>query len=422
MRRRSFYSLVLFALLFFSASIATAEPESSYTNISMVPGAVDFTYQVTKDSQGELTVITDYPGVSFGADRMDFWYADSNHRDVCSLRYDCRTGEVKVGSWDADCFSSEEEVYDAIKNGEYSIIELIQIGTLSKNGSKGWVLNYDARNKRYDFYSYGNSVKAFDGTFQGETRYWIFYDSNGDMSGSCVRICSDSYSLELEFDKFSRITDESHIAGLGDIYYYDPSTGLFEGHDITEFGFSEDVLSTEAPVTAIPSPLQVGDFVVTKIRTNSANDHDVWTRLSYTGGMDSVIVHYQVFARNEDGWFITQELDSYHSNMRFWLREDGDHYFKAQITDGVSTYDLQTTVFTVSGEAVPGLLILPRNLTVIEAEAFLNVSASRFDIPNEVESIGQNAFPSDATLIVGNGTYAQEWALQNGYTPVIRQH
>lgn len=65
-------------------------------------------------------------------------------------------------------------------------------------------------------------------------------------------------------------------------------------------------------------------------------------------------------------------------------------------------------------------LILPRGLVSIEAEAFLNVNADEIDIPDGVAFIGSRAFPENVTLIVGSGTYAEEWAAQNGYTPVIR--
>lgn len=65
-------------------------------------------------------------------------------------------------------------------------------------------------------------------------------------------------------------------------------------------------------------------------------------------------------------------------------------------------------------------LVLPRSLTAIEAEAFLNTAARIIDIPDGVTSIGSNAFPTGATLIVGSGTPAEIWANENGYTTIIR--
>ncbi len=102
----------------------------------------------------------------------------------------------------------------------------------------------------------------------------------------------------------------------------------------------------------------------------------------------------------------------------------------AYISDQSSSIIITLTprVGTVTGETVTRvipiirgrLLVLPEDLTTIEAEAFLNVGASEISIPDGVEFIGQNAFPAGVTLIVGEGTYAESWARQNGYTPVVR--
>ena len=71
--------------------------------------------------------------------------------------------------------------------------------------------------------------------------------------------------------------------------------------------------------------------------------------------------------------------------------------------------------------SIAGRLILPRGLKKIESEAFLNTAAVEIDIPDSVEEIGENAFPSGVTLIVGEGTDAETWARNNGYTPVVRE-
>ncbi len=72
------------------------------------------------------------------------------------------------------------------------------------------------------------------------------------------------------------------------------------------------------------------------------------------------------------------------------------------------------------GASSSNTLVLPRNLSTIEEEAFLGVSAEVIDIPDGVTSIGANAFPAEVTLIVGSGSFAESWAIENGYTPIIR--
>ena len=43
------------------------------------------------------------------------------------------------------------------------------------------------------------------------------------------------------------------------------------------------------------------------------------------------------------------------------------------------------------------------------------VVAERFEVPASVRFIGANAFPAGAVLIVDPGSYAAEWALENGF-------
>ena len=80
-----------------------------------------------------------------------------------------------------------------------------------------------------------------------------------------------------------------------------------------------------------------------------------------------------------------------------------------------------TVVLPISGEAPAAVMFLPRGLLIIEEEAFLHTAASLIDIPDSVTAIGQNAFPKGATLIVGTGTFAAEWAAANGYSVIPRE-
>lgn len=58
---------------------------------------------------------------------------------------------------------------------------------------------------------------------------------------------------------------------------------------------------------------------------------------------------------------------------------------------------------------------LPDGLEVIGKNAFLGCSLWNITIPKTVKEIGENAFPDVTVLTVGAGSYAEQWAIENGY-------
>ena len=109
------------------------------------------------------------------------------------------------------------------------------------------------------------------------------------------------------------------------------------------------VATRTAKATAMkPGALRPGSFTVETIQENGENSHDVWLKLTYSGGFHAVSFHYQIFAKDSnDQWFMTWEEDSHLAEPHFWLGEDGEHYLKAQIIDGNRTYELSSEVFYV---------------------------------------------------------------------------
>ena len=58
---------------------------------------------------------------------------------------------------------------------------------------------------------------------------------------------------------------------------------------------------------------------------------------------------------------------------------------------------------------------LPADLTRIDAEAFLGIGVDLIQIPTGVTSIGRNAFSPGTTLVVTPGSFADQWARENGF-------
>ena len=62
-----------------------------------------------------------------------------------------------------------------------------------------------------------------------------------------------------------------------------------------------------------------------------------------------------------------------------------------------------------------GKINLPSNLRRIEAESFSGCTFSEMVIPPSVEYIDKEAIPNSCTIICTVGTYAYNWAIENGY-------
>ena len=117
-----------------------------------------------------------------------------------------------------------------------------------------------------------------------------------------------------------------------------------------------------------------------------------------------------------DKFWLYGNILAYGYSQKIWAGPNGT------LLKGPFVYDFDSSTLsaTLSAVSYEFRIDLPRNLTRIESEAFLNVAAEEIDIPDSVTFIGENAFPSGVTLIVGSGSYAYEWAGENGFTPTVR--
>ena len=78
-----------------------------------------------------------------------------------------------------------------------------------------------------------------------------------------------------------------------------------------------------------------------------------------------------------------------------------------------------STVIEPEADSEEKVLSLPANLTTIEAGAFLDVAAEKIVIPAGVSEIGNNAFTAGTILVVVDDSYAERWAIENGYETVF---
>ena len=62
-----------------------------------------------------------------------------------------------------------------------------------------------------------------------------------------------------------------------------------------------------------------------------------------------------------------------------------------------------------------GLITLSEGLEVIEDYAFYNMKLKDIGIPKSVKKIAKNAFSKDMVLSVHKGSYAEKYAIRNGF-------
>ena len=166
-----------------------------------------------------------------------------------------------------------------------------------------------------------------------------------------------------------------------------------------------DALGRTSSISAVTTvidgcPLKAESLQILWSNEYGENDHDVQLKLTYSGGYHAASLHYQIFAKNQYGeWYMTWEEDNKLTSPRFWIGEDGEHYFKAVITDSVTTEEVMSEVILLGKQPVAKVFALPRNLTEIEAEAFAGDTAiSNVSVPSGVSRIGARAFAGCTNL------------------------
>ena len=225
---------------------ALADP--GYTSVSGIPMAVDFTYRVDFDDAGRPHIVTDYP-FRDGATEMNLAYNKGSQREVLTLNYNHTTGETRVRSWNGDVFESEpsDAAFRMIRNGELTQDDHVWINTSYFSQTTDWILEYSADEKNYTAYTERTRAQAFNAMGEGGTERTVYY-SDGEISSSRLVKRIHDADLAVEYDEYGEITYASIVKYGPEFacYDYDPGTGLFSGHPITELGYEEADLEIPA--------------------------------------------------------------------------------------------------------------------------------------------------------------------------------
>ena len=280
--------VILAALLltgFFMMPAACAD--YGYTSVDSIPMAVDFTIKVEVDEAGLSRIVTDYPFEETGATEMNISFSIDGNA-AFDLKYNPGTKSTTLGGYYSDILGPNpgEAAFRAIRNGDAVMEDQVCIGTSRFSAETDWFLYYSLRGQSYTRYEERTRAQSFDGMGPGGVGKSIFFTS-GQMTSSSVLVRSDDADLVITFSRSGDIE-------TGDITVYHPqnawytldtSTGLFNGHTLTDLGFKESDLEIE-PLAAVGEKVSTVVAVQKDVPAAAADR----SAFSLTGGLLSGIM------------------------------------------------------------------------------------------------------------------------------------
>ena len=247
--RHRHYICVLIMALMFILLIGAASADYGYTNVSQIPMAVDFSVRVDFDDAGMPHIVTDYPFEETGATQMNLVYNKGDIQEAVTLQYQYPSGVTSIGGYDSRLYDYAhlEDAYQAIRNGELVRDDLVYVNTSGFSAETDWILVYSASAKHYVEYTEKTQAQAFNAMGSGGVAKSVYYIANEiDYTRVLVRI--DDADLIMERNRTGDLTfayvSQYRPDNVG--YDYNPSTGLFGGHSLTELGFNESDLEISA--------------------------------------------------------------------------------------------------------------------------------------------------------------------------------
>ena len=285
MKKTSVILAVLMLMCCFMIPASCAE--YGYTTVDSIPMAVDFNVRVELDENGLPQIITDYPFEETGATELNLvYYKDGN--EAFSLRYRHATKSTLVPGYNPAVLGSDsmDAPYQAIRDGEVSLGDEVCIGTSYFGQETDWFLYYSLGEQRYTRYAERTFAQAFNAMGPGGLEKSVFY-ANGQIVSSRTVKRLENADLDLWYTRNGDIEsgDITVYSPQSAVYSLDISTGLFDGHKLTEFGFDEAELE-------IPSLAATGDKVSTVVAVPKDDPAAIADRSAFTltGGLLSGIL------------------------------------------------------------------------------------------------------------------------------------
>ena len=228
----------------------TALADYGYTSVSQIPMAVDFTFSVEFDDEGLPHVVTDYPFDKTGAAEMNLTYNMGESREAVTLNYRYPAGTTRIGCFDGSIYDSHgplDKAYADIRNGVVTLDDAVVINTAHFNNTADWFLTYSLSGKKYVSYSEKTYAQAFNGMGAGGVAKSVYYD-NGVIDSSRILVRAEESDMIIYFNRYGEITrgSISQYRPESAHYTYSLSTGLFDGHTVSELGFKDSDLAIPA--------------------------------------------------------------------------------------------------------------------------------------------------------------------------------
>ena len=271
--------------------IPAACADYGYTTVDSIPMAVDFTVEVEFDDAGHPHVVTDYPFEETGATEMNLVFF-KGESEAFTLTYKHGTKSTRMTGYYPDVLGSDsaDAAYRMIRSGEVSMGDEVCIGTSHFGHTTDWFLRYSRSSGSYTSYSETYLAQSYNGMAPGGTDRTIYY-AGGNITASRILTRTENADMEIEYTSNGQI-ENGYIVVYNpnySMYYYDASTGLFDGHSATELGFEEADLQAD-PLAAVDEEVYtvvgVPEDIPEELRQTAADR----STFAMTGGLLSGIL------------------------------------------------------------------------------------------------------------------------------------
>ncbi len=252
--RWSLLLLLVSAVMLCMMPVCTAFADTDFSSVTGIPQARDFDVRVDLDA-GVPRIVTNYPFDETGATEMHVEYRRGED-DAVALDYNARKGTTTVGAYYSNIMDdpSLEDVGKGIADGSLTPGEFIYVNTSNFSDETDWTLVYSTKENQYVSYSEKTHGQAYNAMGNGGVSKTVsYFNGQFDVQQVLVRVFNENLNADLCIEHNQRgYISHAYIVHYSDnnrIYNYDPATGLFSGHPITDLGFTEEDLMT-APLVS----------------------------------------------------------------------------------------------------------------------------------------------------------------------------